>query len=154
MARVFEDVLSGAKAARRDPKAALGYMRDDDMLVVTRLNRLGRTAPDTLHTIAMLAQQDAAVIALKPKVSTRSKESKLMAVMSGLAKFERDLLIEHAKEGLARAEGRVVDPKPKLGPEQVRMARKSIAGGESVAAVARSPNVSRQTLYRALERNE
>lgn len=155
-ARVFEDVLSGTKAARPGLKAALDYMRDDDVLVVTRLDRLGRTALDTLRTIEKLAQQDVAVIVLKPELDTRTKEGRLMVTfMSGLAEFERDLLIERTKEGVAhaRAEGRVAGPKPKLTAEQVRMARKAIEGGESVAAVARSLAVSRQTLYRAMERH-
>ena len=152
-ARVFEDVLSGARPGLR---AALDYMRDEDVLVVTRLDRLGRTALDTLRTIEKLAQQDVAVIVLKPELDTRTKEGKLMVTfMSGLAEFERDLLIERTKEGVAhaRAEGRVAGPKPKLSAEQVRMARVSIEGGESVAAVARSLGVSRQTLYRAMERH-
>ena len=154
-ARVFEDVLSGARAARPGLRAALDFMRDEDVLVVTRLDRLGRTALDTLRTIEKLAQQDVAVIVLKPELDTRTKEGKLMVTfMSGLAEFERDLLIERTKEGVAhaRAEGRVAGPKPKLSAEQVRMARVSIDAGQSVAAVARSLGVSRPTLYRALER--
>ena len=93
---------------------------------------------------------------LKPELDTRTKEGKLMVTfMSGLAEFERDLLIERTKDGVAhaRAEGRVAGPKPKLSPEQVRLARKAIEAGESVTAVARSLGVSRQTLYRALERH-
>ena len=62
-ARVFEDVLSGAKASRPGLRAALDYMRDDDVLVVTRLDRLGRTALDTLRTIEKLAQQNAQIVA-------------------------------------------------------------------------------------------
>lgn len=153
--RVFQDTISGAKAARPGLKAALDYMRDDDVLVVTRLDRLGRTALDTLRTIEDLGKRDVAVIVMKPELDTRTKEGRLMVtIMSGLAEFERDLLIERTKEGVAhaRAEGRVAGPKPKLSAEQVRLARKAIAGGESVSSVARSLNVSRQTLYRALER--
>lgn len=155
--RVFEDVLSGAKASRPGLRAALDYMRDDDVLVVTRLDRLGRTALDTLRTIEKLAQQDVAVIVLKPELDTRTKEGRLLVTfMSGLAEFERDLLIERTKEGVAhaRAEGRVAGPKPKLTAEQVRMARVSIDAGQSVAAVARSLGVSRPTLYRALSRQD
>ena len=58
------------------------------------------------------------------------------------------------REGVAhaRAEGRVAGPKPKLTPEQVRLIRKAVDGGESVASVARSFSVSRQTVYRALDK--
>ncbi|KAB1653256.1 recombinase family protein [Pseudoclavibacter chungangensis] len=156
-ARVFSDTMSGAKAARPGLKDALDYMRDDDVLVVTRLDRLGRTALDTLRTIESLAKQDVAVVVMKPELDTRTKEGRLMVtIMSGLAEFERDLLIERTKEGVAhaRAEGRVPGPKPKLSAEQVRLAGKAVAGGESVSSVARSLGVSRQTLYRALDRPE
>lgn len=148
--RVFQDTISGAKAA-------LDYMRDDDVLVVTRLDRLGRTSLDTLRTIESLAEQDVAVIVMKPELDTLTKEGRLMVtIMSGLAEFERDLLIERTKEGVAhaRAEGRVPGPKPKLSAEQVRLAGTAVAGGESVSSVARSLGVSRQTLYRALDRPE
>lgn len=154
--RVFEDVLDGARAARPGLRAALDCLRDNDVLVVTRLDRLGRTALDTLRTIEKLADQDVAIIVLKPELDTRTKEGRLMVtIMSRLAEFERDLLIERTKEGVAhaRAEGRVAGPKPKLTSEQVRMARVSIDAGQAVAAVARSLGVSRQTLYRALDRH-
>lgn len=151
--KVFTDTLSGAKASRPGLKDALEYMRDDDVLVVTRLDQLGRTALDTLRTIDQLAKQDITVIVMKPEIDTRTKEGKLMVtIMSGLAEFERDLLIERTKEGVAhaRAEGRTAGPKPKLSAEQVRLARKAIDGGESVSSVARSLGVSRATLYRAM----
>lgn len=153
--KIFEDVISGAKSDRPGLFAALEYMRDDDVLVVTRLDRLGRTALDTLRTIDDMARRDLAVIIMKPELDTRSKEGKLMvAIMSGLAEFERDLLIERTREGVAhaRAEGRVAGPKPKLSSEQVRLARKAVVDGESVSSVARSLGVSRQTVYRAIER--
>lgn len=154
--KVFEDVISGARSDRPGLCAALEYMRDDDVLVVTRLDRLGRTALDTLRTIDELSRRDLAVIVMSPELDTRSKEGRLMvAIMSGLAEFERDLLIERTREGVAhaRAEGRVAGPKPKLSSEQVRLARKAVVDGESVSSVARSLGVSRQTVYRAMERD-
>ena len=74
--------------------------------------------------------------------------------MLALAEWERDLLVARTREGVAhaRAEGRVAGPKPKLTPEQVRLIRKAVDGGESVASVARSFSVSRQTVYRALDK--
>lgn len=153
--KVFEDVISGAKSERPGLTDALDFMRDNDVLVVTRLDRLGRTALDTLRTIDELAKQDVPVIVMKPELDTRSKEGRLMVtIMSGLAQFERDLLIERTREGVAhaRSEGRVAGPKPKLTPEQVRLAGKAIADGESVSSVARSFGVSRQTIYRSMEK--
>lgn len=152
--KVFSDTISGAKSARPGLDAALEYMRDDDVLVVTRLDRLGRTTLDTLRTIDGLSQRGVPVILLEPPLDTRTKEGKLMVtIMSGLAEWERDLLIERTKEGVAhaRAQGRVAGPKPKLTDEQVEAARAAVADGQTIAAVARSFKVSRPTIYKALE---
>lgn len=152
--RVFEDTLSGARAARPGLDAALDFMRGDAVLVVTRLDRLGRTALDTLRTIERLAQQGVAVIVMKPELDTRTKEGRLVVTfMCGLAEFDRDLLIERTKEGVedARAQGRVAGPKPKLDADHVRAVRAAVTGGKTVSSVARSFGVSRPTIYKALE---
>lgn len=79
----------------------------------------------------------------------------MVTIMSGSAEFDRDPFVERTKEGVAhaRAEGRVAGLKLKLSAEQVRVVGKAIAGGESVSSVARSLRVSRQTLYRSLDRS-
>ena len=80
--------------------------------------------------------------------------------MASLAEWERDLLIQRTREGVAhaRSQGRVAGPKPKpkpkLSDEQAQVAKELVDGGKSVAAVARTFNVSRPTIYRALERIE
>ena len=76
--------------------------------------------------------------------------------MASLAEWERDLLIQRTREGVAhaRAQGRVAGPKPKLSDEQAQVAKELIDGGKSVSAVARTFNVSRPTIYRAIERLE
>lgn len=92
---------------------------------------------------------------LKPSLDTSRPADKVVVnVMASLAEWERELRIERTREGVAhaRAQGRVAGPKPKLSPEQARQALQLLAGGESVASVARSFNVSRQMLYRAIER--
>lgn len=76
--KVFTDTISGAKSARPGLDEALGYMRDSDALVVTRFDRLGRTALDTLRTISGLEERSIPVVMLDPKLDTRTKESKLM----------------------------------------------------------------------------
>lgn len=152
--KVFTDTISGAKSQRPGLDAALEFMRDGDVLVVTRLDRLGRTALDTLRTINDLDERGVPVIMLDPAQDTRTKEGKLMVtIMSGLAEWEHDLLIERTKEGMAhaRSQGRVPGPKPKLNDEQVRAVRAAVAGGQNISAVARAFNVSRPTVYKALE---
>lgn len=154
---IYADSISGAKWSRPELDKALEFMREGDTLVVTRLDRLGRNVRETILTIADLGDRGMNVRVLEPSLDTAQPTHKvLITIMSALAEWERDLLIARTREGVAhaRAEGRVAGPKPKLSPEQLRMARKAVASGESVASVARSLGVSRQTVYRALEKGE
>lgn len=154
--KLFADTISGAKSARPGLDDALAYMREDDVLVVTRLDRLGRTTLDTLRTIDDLNGRGIPVILLDPALDTRTKEGKLMVtIMSGLAEWERDLLIERTREGVANARerGRVAGPKPKLSPEQAEAVRAAVDSGQTITSVARSFGVSRPTIYKALQKN-
>jgi len=153
--RAYAEKISGAKWSRPELDKALAFMREGDTLVVTRLDRLGRNVRETILTIADLDERGINVRVLEPRLDTADPMNKVVvAIMSALAKWERDLLIERTREGVAhaRAEGRVAGPKPKLSPAQVRLVCKAVAGGDSVSSVARSFNVSRQTVYRALEK--
>ena len=91
---MFKDTISGAKSNRAEFDKMLDKVRPGDVIMATRLDRLGRTALDTLRTIDELAKRDIAVVLLKPELDSRSKEGKLMVtIIAGLAEFERDLLI-------------------------------------------------------------
>lgn len=152
---LYSDTISGAKWSRPGLTEALEYMRPGDTFVVTRLDRLGRNLHETVTTIADLAERDINVQVLDPALDTsRSADKVVVNVMVSLAEWERELLVECTREGVAhaRAQGRVAGPKPKLTDEQARQTRQLVDGGESVSSVARSFGVSRQTVYRALER--
>lgn len=151
----FSDVISGTRWQRPGLDAALAYMRDGDTLVVTRLDRLGRNLHETVTTIADLAERNINVQVLDPALDTNRPQDKVVLnIMASLAEWERELLAQRTREGVAhaRAQGRVAGPKPKLNEEQIRLAKKAIDGGDSVASVARSFGVSRPTVYRALGR--
>ena len=94
---------------------------------------------------------------LDPALDTSRPADKVVVnVMASLAEWERDLLVQRTREGVAhaRAQGRVAGPKPKLSVEQKKQVRALVRGGETVSAVARSFHVSRQTIYRALQEAE
>lgn len=152
---IYTDTISGTKWQRPGLDDALAYMRPDDTLVVTRLDRLGRNLAETVNTIAELAERDINVKVLEPALDTsRPADKVVINVMASLAEWERDLLIQRTREGVAhaRAQGRIAGPKPKLSDEQAQVAKELIDGGKSVSAVARTFNVSRPTIYRAIER--
>lgn len=154
---IYTDTISGTKWQRPGLDDALAYMRPDDTLVVTRLDRLGRNLAETVNTIADLAERDINVKVLEPALDTsRPADKVVINVMASLAEWERDLLIQRTREGVAhaRAQGRVAGPKPKLSNEQAQVAKELLDGGKSVSAVARTFNVSRPTIYRAIERLE
>lgn len=151
--KVFHDTISGAKSKRPGLNKALEFMRDGDVLVVTRLDRLGRTALDTLRTIDSLSKKGVPVIMLSPELDTRTKEGKLMVtIMSGLAEFERDLLIERTKEGLAaaKARGRMGGRPPSITAKKRAALVKMVAEGHGVAETGELLGISRAHAYRIL----
>ena len=146
----FSDTVSGSKWQRPGLQTALSYMRPGDTLVVTRLDRLGRSLRETVTTIADLAECDINVRVLEPALDT---DKVVVNVMASLVEWERDLLIARTKEGVAhaRSQGRVGGRPRALTDEQERQVRALHAQGENITALSRSFNVSRQTIYRALE---
>lgn len=145
---IYSDTISGPGL-----DDALAYMRPADTLVVTRLDRLGRNMVETVTTISDLADRDINVRVLDPALDTSRPADKVVVnIMASLAEWERDLLIQRTREGVAhaRAQGRVAGPKPKLSKEQKQQAALLVENGQSVKSVARSFNVSRQTIYRAI----
>ncbi|TPJ36643.1 recombinase family protein [Mesorhizobium sp. B2-6-6] len=153
--KVFRDRLSGATANRPGLKGALEYLRNgEDTLVVARLDRLGRSLPDALRTVQALADRGIGLQALDVQLDTSTASGRLMLnMLLMLAEWERDLLRERTREGVARARaaGRRPGPRPKLNAEQVEAVRAAVQGGQPVAAVARSFGVSRPTIYKALQ---
>lgn len=155
--RVYRDTISGAKSSRPEFDQMLAALRPGDEVYATRLDRLGRTALDTLHTVDELNASGVHVILLKPELDTRTKEGKLMAgIMAHLAEFERDLLIERTREGLAaaRARGREGGRPPSITEKKRQMLVKAVGAGESVAEAAKLLGISRSHAYRILSEEQ
>jgi len=124
--RIFEETASGAKADRPVLKEATAYARSGDVLVVWRLDRLGRSLQLLLTTIAALAEQ----------IDTTTPGGKLVFHLFGaLAEFERDLIRERTNAGLAaaRARGRLGGrPKKLADPKQLALAQQLYDAGQIV----------------------
>lgn len=154
--RVYKDIASGAKASRTELAKALDYARDCDTIVVTRLDRLGRTTLDTLRTVQELDQRNIKVQALDIDLDTSTPAGRLVLKMiASLAEWERHVLIERTKEGLAhaRSQGRTGGRPPKLTTDQQQAALNLLADGKSESQVAKIFNVSRPTIAR-LKQNQ
>lgn len=152
--KVFTDKASGAQADRPQLEAALSYLREGDVLVVWRLDRLGRSLKHLITVVSDLEDRDVGFRSLTESIDTTTSAGKLIFhVFAALAEFERDLIRERTKSGLeaARARGRKGGRKPSLSPKKIEVARKMYADGDStVAEIARVLGVSRATIYRHL----
>lgn len=148
--RIYKDVASGAKARRPQLQAAFDFAREGDTIVVTRLDRLGRTTLDTLRTVQELDERGIRVEALDVNLNTATPAGRLVLnVIASLAQWERDLLIERTKEGLAhaRSQGRV-GGRPPI-PEETRQAVLAALGtGLSQKQVATAFGISRSSIAR------
>jgi DNA invertase Pin-like site-specific DNA recombinase len=154
--KIFTDTISGAKAARPGLEQALSFMRPGDVLVVWRLDRLGRSLKMLIETMNALQARGIELRSLTEQIDTTTPGGKLVFHLFGsLAEFERDLIRERTQAGLAaaRARGRQGGRPKKLGtPGKVAMARSLYADQSlSIADICTTLGVSKATLYRYLE---
>jgi putative DNA-invertase from lambdoid prophage Rac len=158
--RVIEETISGSVPTSERPGFAklVDKLEDGDVLVVTKLDRLGRNAMDVRATVEALQGLGVRVhcLALGGIDLTSSAGKMTMGVIAAAAEFERDLLIERTNAGLARAkaEGKAVGRKPSLNAKQQEQVRARLFAGESVAALAREFDTSRQTIMRTRDAAE
>lgn len=127
-------------------------MENGDVLIVTKLDRLGRNAMDIRKTVEQLAASDIRVhcLALGGVDLTSPAGKMTMQVISAVAEFERDLLLERTHSGIARAKaaGKRFGRPPVLNEEQQQAVLVRIKEGVSISAVAREFNTTRQTVLR------
>ena len=153
--RIITETISGSRAIAQRPgfSRLLEKMEQGDVLIVTKLDRLGRDAIDVSSTVAQLEARGIRVhcLALGGVDLTSSAGKLTMGVINAVAQFERDLLIERTQAGLARAksEGKTLGRPPALSGERQYLVRQRLANGESVSAIARDIKTSRQTIMRA-----
>jgi putative DNA-invertase from lambdoid prophage Rac len=153
--RVITETISGSVAASQRPgfRRLLDRLESGDVLVVTKLDRLGRNAMDVRATVDALAAIGVRVhcLALGGTDLTSSAGRMTMQVIAAVAEFERDLLVERTQAGLGRAKaaGRSIGRPAKLTPAQRREVARRLLAGDAVSALAREYGTSRQTIMRA-----
>lgn len=154
--KTFQEKASGAKTDRPELEAAFGYLREGDVLVVWRLDRLGRSLKHLVETVTALEERGVGFRSIHESIDTTTSTGKLVFhIFAALAEFERDLIIDRTKAGLAAARERGSKPgrKRALTPEQVEVVRGLHGAGahtvQEIAAIV--GGVSRATIYRALD---
>lgn len=156
--RIVTESISGSVAASERPQFArlLDRLEPDDVLIVTKLDRLGRNAMDVRSTVERLAADGVRVhcLALGGVDLTSPAGKMTMGVLTAVAEFERDLLIERTHAGMARArsEGKVMGRPPALTKERQAEVMQRLAMGVSVAQLARDYGTTRQSIMRIREK--
>lgn len=152
--RIVTETISGsvAIAQRRGFSRLMDKLEAGDVLIVTKLDRLGRDAIDVSTTVRKLEELGVRVHCLAlGGVDLASSAGKMtMSVINAVAQFERDLLIERTQSGLKRAksEGKTLGRPARLNEKQKLDVLSDLAGGMSVSALARKFDTSRQTIMR------
>ncbi|ODT65880.1 MAG: DNA resolvase [Nitrosomonadales bacterium SCN 54-20] len=155
--QVFTDHgVSGATIEREGLSQAIAAVGKGDVLVVWKLDRLGRSLSFLIELIEKLRNEGAGFESLSDGIGTTTAGGKLVFhIMGALAEFERSLISERSKAGMqaARRRGKHIGRPHKLSREQIAHARRMIREGqETVSSMAGLLSVDRTTLYRALSR--
>ncbi len=156
--RIVTESISGSVAASERPQFArlLDRLEPDDVLIVTKLDRLGRNAMDVRSTVERLAADGVRVhcLALGGVDLTSPAGKMTMGVLTAVAEFERDLLIERTHAGMARAraEGKVMGRPPALTKEKQAEVMQRFTMGVAVAQLARDYGTTRQSIMRIREK--
>lgn len=152
--RIIAETVSGSVAAmeRKGFLTLLNKLESGDVLVVTKLDRLGRNAMDVRATVERLASVGVRVhcLALGGADLASPAGKMTMGVIAAVAEFERDLLIERTQSGLARAksQGKSLGRPRSLGATQINLVEQRLAEGETISGLAREFGTSRQSIMR------
>lgn len=157
--RVFTDKISGKSRARRQGLVDLiGYIRNDDTVRITSMDRLGRDTRDLYNIVAEITNKGAAVKFVNERITVDKNgssplDSLMLGILAAFAEFERRRIKERQAEGIALAKAKgTYQQQPKLSPTDIEQAQAMIELGIPKTQVAATFSVSRQTLYAALRR--
>ncbi|MCV7223747.1 recombinase family protein [Mycolicibacterium elephantis] len=151
--KVFTDKASGMDTKRPELARALEYVREGDTLVVHSMDRLARNLEDLRRIVRELTGKGVRVEFVKESLAFTGEDSAmntlLLSMLGAVAEFERSMILERQREGiaLAKAAGKYTGRKAALTRAQAAKLRERLAGGESVTALARDYGISRQTVY-------
>lgn len=151
--RVFTDKASGKDAARPKLEELIAFVREGDTVLVHSMDRLARNLDDLRRLVRTLTGKGVRVEFVKENLAFTGEDSPmatlLLSVMGAFAEFERALILERQREGIAaaRQRGAYTGRKPALTAERARELRERAAAGERKSALAAAFGISRETVY-------
>ena len=150
--KIFAEKESGVKTDRKELERAIATLDKGDTLLVTRLDRLARSTLDLLNILEQISKREAGFRSLADAwCDTTTPHGKLMiTILSGLAEFEKSLILARCNEGRerAKANGVKLGRKQKLTTHQIQEALKRKVNGETLTQIAKSYNCSHSTISR------
>lgn len=158
--RLFTDKASGKDVQRPELERLLGFVREGDTVVVHSMDRLARNLDDLRRVVQKLTQRGVRIEFVKENLTFTGEDSPManlmLSVMGAFAEFERALIRERQREGIALAKqrGAYRGRKKALSPEQVTDLQQRAAAGEQKASLAREFGISRETLYQYLRADD
>ena len=156
----FVEKASGKDRARPQLEAMIDFVREGDTVLVHSMDRLARNLDDLRKIVSLLTKQQVKIEFVKEGLVFSGEDSAmsklLLSVMGAFAEFERSLVKERQKEGIALAKkrGAYKGRKPALSKEKVEEIKDRVAQGDKKAHIARDFGVSRETLYQYLRLNK
>ncbi|MCR7706431.1 recombinase family protein [Pseudomonas aeruginosa] len=158
--KLFTDKASGKDTQRPQLEAMLGFVREGDTVVVHSMDRLARNLDDLRRLVQKLTKRGVRIEFLKEGLVFTGEDSPManlmLSVMGAFAEFERALIRERQREGIALAKqrGAYRGRKKSLSDEQAITLRQRAAAGEPKAQLAREFGISRETLYQYLRTDD
>ena len=156
VARAFTDKASGKDTQRPELERLLAFVREGDTVVVHSMDRLARNLDDLRRIVQGLTKRSVRIEFVKESLAFTGEDSPManlmLSVMGAFAEFERSLIRERQREGiaLARQRGAYRGRKKSLNDEQIAELKRRVSAGEPKALIARDFGISRETLYQYL----
>lgn len=154
--KVFEDKCSGKDTNRPALKECLAYLRDGDTLHIHSIDRLARSLRDLLNVVEELLRRGIKIVFHKENmnfdgINPNPTQALYLNILGAVAEFERQMIRERQREGIALAKQRNAydrcGRKPSLSPKQIEEIKGRLANGEPLTSLAKEYGVSRQTIY-------
>ncbi|MFC6118347.1 recombinase family protein [Macrococcoides bohemicum] len=157
--KIFTDKVSGTKSNRPGLESAMEFARSGDVVVVWRLDRLGRNMEDLISIVNSLNNRGISFHSIQENITMDKSSSTgqlLFHLFAAFAEFERNLILERSTAGrvAARARGRLGGRPEKLNDSDLQLLKTLVDNGTPIKTIAEKWNVSRTTVYRYLEKIE